>query len=52
MRSVLAILMFATMIQIAQADDDDNQGGNQGGTTTSGTATGCITSTTGTVTCL
>ena len=44
MRTVLAILMFATMIQVAQADDDDNRG--------SGTATGCITSTEGVVTCL
>ena len=26
MRSVLAVLMFATMIQVAQADDEDDQG--------------------------
>ena len=50
MRSVLAVLMFATMIQVAQAEEEDNRPPPQN--PLGDTATGCITSTTGTVTCL
>ena len=48
MRTVLAVLMFASMIQVAQADDDDSSTT----TTSGGTATSCITSVSGIVTCL
>jgi hypothetical protein len=51
MRSILAVLMFATMIQVAQADDEDNTP-RPPPNPLGDTATGCITSTTGTVTCL
>ena len=43
MRTFLAVLMFATMIQVAHADDDQPR---------SGTGSACITATDGTVTCL
>jgi hypothetical protein len=43
MRTVLAVLMFTAMIQVANADDANPS---------SDTASACVTSTDGTVTCL